>query len=88
MLSEDEKRQIEQSAAEQMRQQWGDVRPSALAAAVDDIRARVIEEGWFDKPMLDLSHEVQRAVAMQDLYGAREDAIERQKDRDDVAELA
>lgn len=92
MLSEDEKRQIQLAAAEQMRQQWGDIRPVSLAAAVDDIRARLVEEGWFGKPLIELSQDMQRSVALQDLYGtdsreALTRELEAKRDRDDVAEL-
>lgn len=92
MLSEDEKRQIQIAAAELMRRQWGDISPVSLAAAVDDIRARLVEEGWFGKPLLELSHDMQHSVILEDLYGSESrEALTRELDshrnRDDVAEL-
>lgn len=95
MLTDDQKREIERMAAEQLRRQWGVVKARPLAAAIDDIRARFVEEGWFGKPLTQVANEVQRMVAQHELYGRMEREDERlaelESDRDrqrgDVAEL-
>lgn len=95
MLTDDQKREIERLAAEQLRRNWGVVKARPLAAAMDDIRARFIEEAWFGRPLTEVANELQRAVAQHELYGRvehEEDRIaqqeaERQKGRGDVAEI-
>ena len=93
MLTDDQKREIERLAAEQLRRNWGVVRARPLAAAIDDIRARFIEEGWFGKPLAEVSNAVQRSVAQHELYGRMEQEQERlaEHERDrlrgDVAEI-
>jgi hypothetical protein len=69
MLSDAQKKEIELLAAEQLRRSWGVVKPRRLEAAIDDIRARFIEEGWFGKPLTEVSHEVQQRMAQHELYG-------------------
>ena len=95
MLTDDQKREIERMAAEQLRRQWGVVKARPLAAALDDIRARFIEEGWFGKPLTQVASELQRMSAQHELYGRveREEErlaeleAERDKARGDIAEL-
>lgn len=77
MLSDDQKRELEGLAAEQLRRNWGMVKSRPLAAAIDDIRARFIEEGWFGRPLSEVSNEVQRSMARHDLYGGLEAEEER-----------
>ncbi len=94
MLSDDQKREIERLAAEQLRRNWGMVKARPLAAAIDDIRARLIEESWFGRPLNQVANDVQRAVAQQELYGRMEREEERmaeiegksERDRSDIAE--
>ncbi|MCC2099329.1 MAG: hypothetical protein KDJ29_20735 [Hyphomicrobiales bacterium] len=96
MLSDEQKREIERMAAEQLRRNWGVVKARPLAEAIDDIRARFVEEGWFGRPMSEIANHVQRAVAQHELYGRVErddDRLselgddERMRGRGDVAEL-
>lgn len=83
-------------AAEQLRRNWGVVQSRPLAAAIDDIRARFIEEGWFGRPLTEISNTVQKSVAQHELYGRMEDDqkrlaeldAEREKQQRDVAELS
>lgn len=89
MLTDAQKRSIEAIAAEQLRRNWGVVKERPLAAALDDIRARFIEEGWFGRPMTEVSREVQRMIASHELYGAmtreEERVAEAEQGRDDKA---
>jgi len=95
MLSDDQKREIERLAAEQLRRNWGVVKPRPLAAAIDDIRARFIEEGWFGRPLTQIANDVQKSLAQHELYGRveaeqeRQAALETESDRQqrDAAEL-
>jgi hypothetical protein len=82
MLSETQKQEIARRAAEQLRRQWGMVKPRALAAAIDDIRARFVEEAWFGRPLTEMSTDVQRSITLQDLYGRLSAEEDRSQDRD------
>lgn len=86
MLNETQKQEIARRAAEQLRRQWGMVKPRPLAAAIDDIRARFIEEAWFGRPLTEISRDVQKSVTMQDLYGRMSAEDERAIDRDRESE--
>lgn len=96
MLTNEQKREIERMAAEQLRRNWGVVKARPLAAAIDDIRARFVEEGWFGRPLNQIANDVQRSVAQHELYGRMEKEeeriaeaeIERQRGNGDVAELS
>lgn len=77
MLSDAQKREIEKLAAEQLRRNWGVVKARPLAAALDDIRARCVEEAWFSLPLNEVSNHLQRVVAQHELYGRMEQAEER-----------
>jgi len=80
MLSDEEKRRLEVDAAAQMRRYWGDIRAGGLAAAIDDIRARVIEEGWFGRPFYNLSTAVTDAMREHRVYGRETGALDRQRE--------
>jgi hypothetical protein len=84
MLSEDQKRELAVQAAEQLRRQWGVVKARPLAAALDDIRARFIEEGWFGRPLTQIANDVQRSLAQHELYGRVESEAERLAERADT----
>jgi len=77
MLSDEEKHRLEVDAAAQMRRYWGDIRAGGLAAAIDDIRARVIEEGWFGRPFYNLSTAVTDAMREHRVYGRESEALAR-----------
>jgi len=77
MLSDEEKRRLEADAAAQMRRYWGDIRAGGLAAAIDDIRARVVEEAWFGRPFYNLSTAVADAMREHRVYGREAEAMER-----------
>lgn len=91
MLSDAEKREIERLAAEQLRRSWGVVKPRRLSAAIDDIRARFIEEGWFGRPLTEVSHELQRLLGQHELYGhvdrEAKELVERGASKEDLAEI-
>lgn len=87
MLSDDDKREIKRLIAEQLRRNWGVVKARPLAAVVDDIRARFIEEGWFGKPLTEVSNAVQRMVAQHELYGRMEREEEELAKRGGVVEV-
>ncbi len=88
MLTDEQKRMLEDDAARDMRRHWGDIKPNALAAAIDDIRARVVEEAWFGKPQMELSGELQKSVRFAELYGQQERTLEQARvaehERDDA----
>lgn len=73
---------MERLAAEQLRRNWGVIKERPLAAAIDDIRARFIEEGWFGRPLTEVANDVQRSMARHELYGR----IEAQEERLSEAE--
>jgi len=77
MLSDEEKRRLEADAAAQMRRYWGDIRAGGLAAAIDDIRARVVEEAWFGRPFYNLSTAVTDAMREHRIYARETEAMER-----------
>jgi len=76
MLSDEEKRRLEVDAAQQMRRNWGDIRANGLAAAIDDIRARVVEEGWFGRASYNLSTAVEDAIREHGVYGREAESLE------------
>lgn len=53
MLTDEQKRAIEMQAAQAIRRSWGGLNGVRARGIVDDIRAKVIEEGWFGKPVTD-----------------------------------
>ncbi len=53
MLTAEQKRAIEMQAAQAIRQSWGGLNGVRARGVIDDIRAKVIEEGWFGKPATD-----------------------------------
>lgn len=62
---------------------WTEIVPQGMAAAVDDIRARVVEEGWFGKPMYDVGSAMRESLKLDELYGSspqREYASEHDRD--------
>lgn len=82
MLTDDQKRELERLASEQLRRNWGVVKARPLAAAIDDIRARFVEEAWFGRPLAEMSNDVQRMVAHHELYGRVDAEAERLADRE------
>lgn len=53
MLTEQQKGAIEMQAAAAIRESWGGLNGIRARGVIDDIRAKVIEEGWFGKPVTD-----------------------------------
>ena len=53
MLTDEQKRMIEMQAAQAIRRSWGGLNGMRARGIIDDIRAKVIEEGWFGKPVTD-----------------------------------
>ncbi len=53
MLTDEQRRAIEMQAAQAIRQSWGGLNGVRARGIIDDIRAKVIEEGWFGKPTTD-----------------------------------
>jgi len=53
VLTEEQKRAIETQAAQAIRHSWGGLNGARVRGAIDDIRAKVIEEAWFGKPITD-----------------------------------
>jgi len=49
MLSPDKRQQIERDAAREIHRFHREVQPTTFAAIVDDIRHKVVEEGWFNR---------------------------------------
>lgn len=71
MVSPERKAQLMQEGAQAQREKWGRPLAEVLASAVDDIRARVVEEGWFGKPQFDVGSEVSKVMEAygDQLYG-------------------
>lgn len=76
MVSEERKAQLMQEGAQAQREKWGRPLADVLASAVDDIRARVVEEGWFGKPQFDVGSEVSKVMEAygDQLYGRQSDS--------------
>ncbi len=53
MLTDEQKRAIELQAAQAIRQSWGGLNGTRVRGAIDDIRAKVVEEAWFGKTTTD-----------------------------------
>ena len=53
MLTDEQKRAIEVQAAQAIRRSWGGLNGGRARGVIDDIRVKVIEEGWFGKPTSD-----------------------------------
>lgn len=53
MLTDEQKRAIEAQAAQAIRRSWGGLNGVRARGVIDDIRVKVIEEGWFGKPTTD-----------------------------------
>jgi hypothetical protein len=50
-LSAEQKRLIEVAASEQIRRSWGGLNATRVRGAIDDIRAKLIEEPWYGRPV-------------------------------------
>ncbi|MDX2263471.1 MAG: hypothetical protein NW215_00670 [Hyphomicrobiales bacterium] len=60
MLTPDQRRQFEMQEAERMRQAWGGPVAYTIRNILDDIRAKVVEEPWFGKPVTEQLNDVRR----------------------------
>lgn len=58
MLTAEQKRAIEIQAAQVIRRSWGGLNGARVRGVIDDIRAKVIEEGWFGKPTTEHLNEI------------------------------
>ena len=47
MLTDEQKRQIEIAAAQQIREAWGGLNATRVRGVMDDVRAKLVEEAWF-----------------------------------------
>jgi len=88
MLSDEEKRRLEADAAAQMRHYWGDIRAGGLAGAIDDIRARVVEEAWFGRPFYNLSTAVADAMREHRIYARESEGMERGRELETTPDRA
>lgn len=82
MLTEAQKRQLAAEGAQEVRRGWGEVLPQSLAAAIDDLRARVIEEGWYERPLYELSTELKDLLRFEELYGQKSNEREQAPQQD------
>jgi len=71
--SEQRKLRAELESKNRLQKHWGELKPGALAAVVDDIRARVVEEGWFGKPLQTVGSALTDQVKFHELYGQRQE---------------
>lgn len=53
MLTAEQKRAIEMEAAAAIRRSWGGLNGVRARSIADDIRAKVIEESWYGRPITD-----------------------------------
>lgn len=58
MLTAEQKRVIEMQAAQAIRRSWGGLNGVRARGVIDDIRSKVIEEGWFGKSVADQLNDV------------------------------
>ena len=49
MLTPEQRRQIEQDAARDIRRHYREIQPTTFASVIDDIRHKVVEEGVYGK---------------------------------------
>lgn len=61
MLSERRLQAVEREAAREMERYHRDVRPTTLASIVDDIRHKVVEEGWFGRQVTENIADVRKS---------------------------
>jgi hypothetical protein len=60
MLTPEQRRQIEMEEAARMRAAWGGPTAYLIRNILDDIRAKVVEEPWFGKPITEQLNDVRR----------------------------
>jgi hypothetical protein len=91
MLTPEQRRQIEMQEAERMRAAWGGPAAYTIRNILDDIRAKVVEEPWFGKPVTEQLNDVRRfyglhvptrAERMRVGAAAEQDAERSEPDRD------
>jgi hypothetical protein len=78
MLSHDKRQQIERVGAREVERFHRDIRPTTFASIIDDIRHKVVEEGWYGRQVTEnigdardsydqtheLSHEISDASSL------------------------
>ncbi len=72
MLTDEQRRAIEMQAAQAIRQSWGGLNGARVRGAIDDIRAKVIEESWFGKPTTDQLNDMRYLANAPDKAGLGE----------------
>lgn len=53
MLSDEQKRQIEMAAAQQIRESWGGLDGARIRGVIDDVRIKLVEKAWFGEATSD-----------------------------------
>ncbi len=69
MLTDEQKRAIENQAAQAIRQSWGGLNGARVRGVIDDIRAKVVEEGWFGKQTTDQLNDMRYLANAPDKLG-------------------
>ena len=88
MVTPGRRHQLELEGQREQREKWGTPARDVLTQAIDDIRARVVEEGWYGRPLYEVSKDVQKMFNREDLYGRdelghdREAELDREKERE------
>lgn len=60
MLSDEERRRIERDAAARLRAQWGRVDPRAIADVAAEVRVRMQEGTWGQRPLAEQADDLAR----------------------------
>ncbi len=75
MLTDDQRRQIEMAEADRIRselierrEQWGGLHTHRLRGLMDDLRATIVEEPWFGKPITEKLNDISRMVYEPDTH--------------------
>jgi hypothetical protein len=61
--------QLQLEGEREQREKWGRPLPEVMTKAIDDIRARVVEEGWYGRSLYEVSQDVEKMFKREDLYG-------------------
>lgn len=75
MLTEEQKRQIEMTAAQQIRDGWGGLNGARVRGVIDDVRTKVVEGPWFGEAKTGslndrtFTGQIPDQASLSDLYG-------------------
>lgn len=81
MLSDEQRRQIERDAAARVRAQWGEISPRAISNVVAEVRVRMQEGTWGQRPLAEQVDDLARMAQDKQAY-ARDEQSREQPERE------